>query len=180
MPSRRDGRNVTYDLAEVFQWFRDVGREIGEDGEQGADVVNPSQEQALLARERRFKVAIDRRVKAGELVEAATVRRALFPVVWSLRDALLAVPDRVASTLAAEADERAVHAALSADLLAALDSATDELHAVAAGLSSADTVEDGYEADGGGRGGTGVVGRAAKKQQAKAESVGRPKRRRVG
>ena len=143
MPSVSDealtGGPVTYDLADVFHWVRDSGR-FQEAAESGA--VVPAMEQALLARERRLKIELDRKAKAGELVSAVKVRRALFPVMRSFRDGLLAVPDRVSSILAASSDETDVRSRLSRELRGTLDKLESELDELAASLTTAAGVDE--------------------------------------
>lgn len=130
------GGAVTYDMAAVFRWMRDAGRFQGEEGEEGGALV-PAVENAKLAKARRIKVDLDTRVKSGELVSARKVQQAVFPVVRAMRDGLLGIPDRMASTLAASADESEIHALLLAELRETLDNANDELQAVAASLTNA-------------------------------------------
>lgn len=52
----------------------------------------------------------------GKVVEADAVKTQAFKVARSVRDALLNIPDRVASELAAEADPARVHARLSGEI----------------------------------------------------------------
>lgn len=130
------GGPVTYDLAAVFKWVRDAGR--FSEGEEGGIV--PAVEQAKLARSRRLKVDLERRVKCGELVTVRKVQSGFFPVVRSLRDGLLAIPDRLAPILAAQNDETTLHATLSAEIRAMLESSEDELRAVAESLSEGENI----------------------------------------
>jgi hypothetical protein len=78
--------------------------------------------QAKLAR-------LDFETKQGKLIEADGVRQRISEHVRALRDGLLGLPDRLASTLAAETDQRKVHVLLKTEL-------TRELEALAHSLGS--------------------------------------------
>lgn len=88
-----------------------------------------------------FKAAaaeVSYRKEIGELVEAARVRREAFESARALREAILSVPDRLASELAAETDPNRVHARITEELAIALTAVADR----------ADDLEDEAPADG--------------------------------
>jgi hypothetical protein len=70
--------------------------------------------QAKLAR-------LDFETKQGKLIEADGVRQRISEHVRALRDGLLGLPDRLASTLAAETDQRKVHVLLKAEITRELE-----------------------------------------------------------
>jgi phage terminase Nu1 subunit (DNA packaging protein) len=76
--------------------------------------------QAKLAR-------LDFETKQGKLIEAAGVRMRISEHVRAFRDGMLGLPDRLASTLAAETDQRKVHVMLKTEI-------TRELEALARGV----------------------------------------------
>jgi phage terminase Nu1 subunit (DNA packaging protein) len=76
--------------------------------------------QAKLAR-------LEFETKQGKLIEAEGVRLRISEHVRALRDGLLGLPDRLASTLAAETDQRKVHVLLRTEI-------TRELEALAHAL----------------------------------------------
>ena len=61
----------------------------------------------------------------GNLVRRDDVERSAFECGRALRDAVLAVPDRVAAIVAAESDEHRVHEVIRAELMAALSGLSD-------------------------------------------------------
>jgi len=61
----------------------------------------------------------------GELVPAAEVKAAAFNAARSVRDALMALPDRLAAQLAGTADARLCHTLLTEELRVALRSLAD-------------------------------------------------------
>lgn len=69
--------------------------------------------QAKLAR-------IEYEQKAGRLVDAETVAKEAFELARTVRDAILAIPDRLAAILAAERTERRTHDLLTKELIQAL------------------------------------------------------------
>lgn len=95
---------------------------------------NTTYHRAKSAREaieaRRAQVLLERLM--GELVAVADVKREYFAIARTVRDGLLALPDRLAPTLAVEGDARQVH-----ELLAA------EIEQVLHGLSRDFSAEDG-------------------------------------
>lgn len=94
---------------------------------------NSTYHRAKAAREaieaRRAQVELERLM--GELVPVADVKREYFAIVREMRDALLALPDRVAQVLAIESDPRGVHRVLS-----------EEIEQVLHGLSREFSAED--------------------------------------
>ncbi len=94
---------------------------------------NTTYHRAKAAREaieaRRAQVELERLM--GDLVSVADVKREYFAIVREMRDALLALPDRVAQVLAIESDPRGVHRLLS-----------DEIEQVLHGLSREFSAEE--------------------------------------
>jgi hypothetical protein len=64
---------------------------------------------------------LDYEEKSGKLIDVEKVKAQAFNTGRSIRDALLNIPDRVASELAAETDAARVHALLTADIREALN-----------------------------------------------------------
>ena len=94
-----------------------VGDEAGDPvGESGTFIdAKTRHEQARAA-----LAELDLRRRQGELLVARDVEAAQFEQARALRDALLAVPDRLAAVLAAEADPQTVHDLLVEEITAAL------------------------------------------------------------
>lgn len=132
------GGAVVYDLADIIQWVlnTDKRRENGE--------LSPAVESAKLSKARRLKVDLDRRLKAAELVSAKGVVQAIFPMYHVVRDAILAIPDRVAPELAKITDEPAMHARLTAEVRTTLEAAIAKVIGVAKkmGNSPSSAMED--------------------------------------
>lgn len=80
---------------------------------------------ALAAYEARLR-KLDYEERIGRLVSTDMVKVELFRVNRMIRDALLAVPDRVAPVLAGETSEEKIRAHLSRELGAVLKSMSDE------------------------------------------------------
>jgi phage terminase Nu1 subunit (DNA packaging protein) len=79
----------------------------------------------LRAQARKADLAAER--LAGQLVEAAVVKRETFEAFRTVRDNVLNVPDRVAHALAAETDADRIHARLTDELRQALGAAAEAL-----------------------------------------------------
>lgn len=75
-----------------------------------------SLERALLARAQRARLEREAEAAAGRLVPADRVYAEAFKTGRIVRDALLAVPDRLAAELAAENDATVVHFRLSTEI----------------------------------------------------------------
>ena len=71
------------------------------------------------------KSELELRVRQGELTEVAKVQRQAFAVGRQVRDALQAVPDRVAGIVSAEMDQARCHATLSKEIRQALEALAD-------------------------------------------------------
>lgn len=99
---------------------------------------NTTYHRAKTAREaieaRRAQVELDRLL--GNLVNANDVQREYFAAARAVRDALLALPDRLATTLAVEADPRRVHELLSAEIEQTLNGLAAEFEREAAGCAA--------------------------------------------
>lgn len=74
----------------------------------GADVRSPALEHALLAKARRERVELETRVRKGELIDAAFAESEARRAGMTVRDAILAIPARVAGEIAGMTDEREI------------------------------------------------------------------------
>jgi phage terminase Nu1 subunit (DNA packaging protein) len=81
----------------------------------------------LLALERREAVRLANQQRSGRLVDRGEVERTAFEIARTVRDRILAVPDRVAPQLAAETDAARVRRLLETELRAALVSLAESL-----------------------------------------------------
>lgn len=122
-PEKSGGVN-SYDATAVLRWWRD--REVAKliEGDNG-ELLDLDQERARLARSQREKVELELRVRREELVEVVALRRELDGFVRTSRDGILAVPNRIASVVAAETDADCVHELMSEELRAALTRLAD-------------------------------------------------------
>jgi phage terminase Nu1 subunit (DNA packaging protein) len=112
-PHRTDGRRRYWRLAAVLSHLeREGGAREGK--------LDPAQERARLDRARRQRAELDAAVRRGELVESASVAAAAFSLARGVRDAILSVPSRLASILAAESNAARVEARMTDELRAAL------------------------------------------------------------
>jgi len=68
--------------------------------------------------------------KQGKLIDAETYRNAAASAFRMFRDNLLGIPDRLATTLAAESDPKKVHLALKNELSRELEAAADAVRAL--------------------------------------------------
>jgi phage terminase Nu1 subunit (DNA packaging protein) len=82
-----------------------------------------------VAIQREKKLRLENRRTRGSLLHRAVVQREQFESARAVRDALLNIPDRLASELAAESDATAVHARLDAELRECLESVAELLGA---------------------------------------------------
>ena len=69
---------------------------------------------------------LDYEERQGKLVEADKVRLQAFELARKVRDALLAIPDRVASTCAHETSEHEVHKLISDEIVQVLQRLTED------------------------------------------------------
>jgi len=76
--------------------------------------------------ERARLLEIKAKVEAGRYVDADEVKVAAFNKARVVRDALLGIPDRVATVLAAESDARKAHATIAAEIRQALEELTGD------------------------------------------------------
>ena len=63
--------------------------------------------------------------KQGKLIEAEVYRKAAADAFRTFRDGLLGLPDRLATTIAAESDPKKVHLALKTENSRELEAASD-------------------------------------------------------
>ena len=63
--------------------------------------------------------------KQGKLIEAEVYRKAAADAFRTFRDGLLGLPDRLATTIAAESDPKKVHLALKTEISRELEAASD-------------------------------------------------------
>jgi len=101
-------------------------------GDRGEPTEEATQSSYQLARARRehfnAKIAeLNYQMRAGRLVDADEVTRAAFKTARAVREAMLNIPDRLASQLAGETDARRVHDLLTAELERALEALADGL-----------------------------------------------------
>jgi hypothetical protein len=68
--------------------------------------------------------------KQGKLIDADQYRNAAANAIRTFRDALLGIPDRLATTLAAESDPKKVHLALRTELTRELEAASDAVRSL--------------------------------------------------
>lgn len=85
------------------------------------------QAQLGVAEQRRDALALANAQKRGELVSAAAAERAAFDCARTVKEAMLNLPDRLASELAGESDPRRVHARLEEEVRLALESLAEVL-----------------------------------------------------
>lgn len=108
------GRELRFDVGKVRRWLED--RAKAEEGP--SDLTDARTKkwhyQALLAE-------LEYRKQIGELVRADEVRGAAFATARRVRDALLNLPSRISSILAAESDSRKIHELLSKEIRQALE-----------------------------------------------------------
>jgi hypothetical protein len=76
---------------------------------------------------------LDYELKKGKTIDAEQAAHEIFTVMRILRDALLALPDRVAATLAVEDDAHKIHSALRAEVVAVLDDCCERLNVDSSG-----------------------------------------------
>ncbi len=110
------GRSHVYDTARVFAWF--LARETVKHKPNGKMMLDAAEERALLWRAQRLYTE-----KRTADINAEVIRRtnsAVFTLARIARDQLEALPDRLASILAAEADERRIYALMANEIRAVL------------------------------------------------------------
>jgi len=102
----------------------------------GDDSIGGAQQRTTYAEARTIRTVFQAKLarlefetKQGKLIDAEGVRLRISEHVRVLRDGLLGLPDRLASTLAAENDQRKVHVLLRTEI-------TRELEALAHALGS--------------------------------------------
>lgn len=139
-PEKSGGVN-SYDATAVLRWWRD--REVAKliEGDNG-ELLDLDQERARLARSQREKVEFELRVRRGEVVEVAPLRGALSSTARSVRDAILATPNRLAVVIAAESNADRVHELMTTELRAALTRLADAGKALPAEQESTEVADD--------------------------------------
>jgi hypothetical protein len=93
----------------------------------GRRLRTTAHERRRLIRAQARKAELVAKKLAGQLVEAAAVKRAAFEAARTIRDNVLNIPDRIASELAVETDPGKIHARLDLELRQALGAAADVL-----------------------------------------------------
>lgn len=74
---------------------------------------------------RALRSELELREKAGQLISKEAVKRAAFSVARDAQETLMAIPDRLASMLAAETDEAKVHEMLTDEIRQASNALAD-------------------------------------------------------
>ncbi len=92
------------------------------------DTLTEAQRMATLERGRKLRLEND--LKDGRLVEVGKAAREAFEAARIIREAILNIPARLSSELAAESDGSRVYSKLDAALREALNSTSDRLLAV--------------------------------------------------
>lgn len=95
-------------------------------------VESLAEAQRRVALQREIKLDLENRVKQGQLVDAERCRREFFEAGRMFREAMLGIPDRYASQVAAEGDRAKVHAMLDDAIRAALETLADRYEGEAA------------------------------------------------
>lgn len=97
------------------------------------DAADPTLQDARADRERAAAAMAQLQLaeKLGQVVMADAVAKAATSAAKAVRDAVLVVPDRCASLVAAETDVARVHAILSNEIRQALNGLADRLSAIA-------------------------------------------------
>lgn len=121
MPVRRDGRGTEWDAdpAACVAWM------VQRERDRIAATGPVSEQRARLLRAQADRADLEFRERAGELVRAEDVRRVTFGIWRTVRDAILACPDRLGPVLASEADPRRCSALLADELRTLLRAASD-------------------------------------------------------
>lgn len=122
----RAGKKVTRSKAEGDE--RDAEPvdldDLGDDGEI-SDRMTLTQAQRAEKIWMARKKKLDYEREAGKLVDVDTVRKEAFESARAVRDAILAIPDRISSLLAAEVDPARVNVMLADELRNALEGLTN-------------------------------------------------------
>ena len=116
MPVERRGKRSEWraDPARVVAWL--LERERAKD-DTNAEV---SAQRARLLKLQADRVEVDNRERIGQLVSVAAVKREYGPRIAGARDALLAVPDRIAARCAASSDPELVHTLIANEIKLAM------------------------------------------------------------
>ena len=106
----RDGKGAPYiaDQEEALRQLRE-----------GVESLAEAQRRVALQRE--IKLDLENRLSQGRLVDAERCRREFFEAGRTFREAMLGIPDRYASQLAAEGDRAKVHELLDEAIRGALN-----------------------------------------------------------
>jgi phage terminase Nu1 subunit (DNA packaging protein) len=92
-------------------------------------VESLAEAQRRVALQREIKLDLENRLKQGQLVDAAQCRREFFEAGRTFREAMLGIPDRFASQLAAEKDRAKVHQMLDEAIRTALERLAERFEA---------------------------------------------------
>ncbi|MFZ5586133.1 MAG: terminase small subunit [Thermodesulfobacteriota bacterium] len=110
------GKPWTFDTAAVVQWLANRNPDNGQITEDPDEKEWRKRRMAAEARRAEMALAKDE----AELISADEVAKAAFDAARTLRDAILAIPDRISEELAVETDSDAVHQRLTLELTNAL------------------------------------------------------------
>ncbi|GAN33718.1 MAG: hypothetical protein DYG83_10300 [Candidatus Brocadia sp. AMX2] len=128
LPHERTHKGYTFNLSECVQWRE----KILKDSKATSSDYESARAEKELWRAKTVKLNYER--LGGSLVSAAEVKKAAFQAARMTRDAILAVPDRVASLLAGEIstsgkiDKTRVHEILGKELRQALENLSNNLN----------------------------------------------------
>ena len=111
---QRDG-SYLFDLKEVEAW-RQKTRRVRPSGEKTLAAAQIMKENALADLR---ELELGR--KKGELIERAKVEKDAFRIGRTVRDALLALPDRLSGVLAAKSSQQKIHAVLTKEFRQCLE-----------------------------------------------------------
>ncbi|MCK6467194.1 MAG: hypothetical protein L6Q53_03225 [Candidatus Brocadia sinica] len=128
MPAKRTDRGYLCNPDEVFKWREQYLAEK----KQNSEGYGQARTERMIWLARQSQLNYER--ESGKLVDASEVRQAAFETARMTRDAILAVPDRVASLLAGEIsasgkiDKTRVHEILGKELRQALENLSNNLN----------------------------------------------------
>lgn len=106
------GTEAVYDWRAVVAWRTDELRAAAKQ----LDV-----ERARLSRAQAERTELELQRGRGRVVDRARMEQAMSEVLVTVRESLLAIPDRVAAIIAAETDEQRVRASISAEIRGSLE-----------------------------------------------------------
>lgn len=92
-----------------------------------SEVSNYALQRALLTEYKAKLAKLELDKNKGELIDATLVRQSAFSTARRVRDAILSIPDRISSILAAESDQATVKNLLTQELRLALEELSNEI-----------------------------------------------------